>query len=169
MKYTPDKVFILEDGRYAEISHEELCRRTEIDKAYEDKLFLPLHGMLMEVEENEYRTFYKNVRRQKYLRERSVENEDFSYDMLTTDNFNGADILVDETQDVEEIAQRNILLDKLKYSLSLLSSEERELIQAVFFDELTEREIAKRQGVSQNAIHKKKQRILEKIKKNLEI
>ena len=60
-------------------------------------------------------------------------------------------------------------MDKLKYSLSLLSSEEQELIHAVFFDELTEREIAKRQGVSQNAIHKKKQRILEKIKKNLEI
>lgn len=96
MKYTPDKVFILEDGRYTEISYEELCRRTKIDKGYEDKLFLPLHGMLMEVEEDEYRTFYKNVRRQKYLRECSVENEDFSYDMLSTNDFNGADILVDE-------------------------------------------------------------------------
>lgn len=39
MKYTPDKVFILEDGRCTEISYEELCRRTEIDKAYEDKLY----------------------------------------------------------------------------------------------------------------------------------
>ena len=101
MKNTLDKVFILEDGSYTEINYEELCRRTEIDKAYEDKLFLPLHGMLMEVEEDEYRTFYKNVRRQKYLRERSIENEDFSYDMLTTDDFNGENILVDETQDIE--------------------------------------------------------------------
>lgn len=65
MKYAPNKVFILENGSYVEISYEELCQRTTQDKSYEDKLFLPLHGMLMEVAEDEYRTFYKNVRRQK--------------------------------------------------------------------------------------------------------
>ncbi len=50
MKYAPKKVFILSDGNYKEITYEELCRLTE-DKSsqYADKLFLPLHGMLMEV------------------------------------------------------------------------------------------------------------------------
>ena len=46
------------------------------------KLFLPLYGMLMEVTEQEYKTFYKTVRREKYLKEQSIANEDFSYDML---------------------------------------------------------------------------------------
>lgn len=37
----------------------------------------------------------------------------------------------------------------------------------IFFDELIEREIAGRQGVSQVAVHKKKQRILKKLKEFL--
>ncbi len=164
MKYAPNKVFILENGSYAEISYEELCKRTAQNKSYEDKLFLPLHGMLMEVAEDEYKTFYKNVRRQKYLKELSATNGDFSYDMLTTDDFNGQDILVDGEQNVEEIVEQNIMLDKLEVCLSLLSTEEKELIQKIFFEELTEREIARKQGVSQVAVHKKKQKILNKLK-----
>lgn len=169
MKYAPNKVFILENGRYAEISYDELCRRTENDNFYKDKLFLPLHGMLMEVAEDEYRTFYKNVRRQKYLKELSTANGDFSYDMLTTDDFNGQDIMVDGEQDVEEIVEKNLMFDKLNDCLSLLSAEEKELIQMIFFEELTEREIAKKQGISQVAVHKKKQRTLNRLKKFLEI
>lgn len=169
MKYAPSKVFILENGSYVEISYKELCQRTTQDKSYEDKLFLPLHGMLMEVAEDEYRTFYKNVRRQKYLQELSTANGDFSYDMLTTDDFNGQDILVDEEQDVEETVVKNIMLDKLEDCLSLLSTEEKKLIQMIFFDELTEREIAAKQGISQVAVHKRKQRVLNKLKKFLEI
>lgn len=164
MKYAPNKVFILENGSYAEISYEELCKRTAQNKSYEDKLFLPLHGMLMEVAEDEYKTFYKNVRRQKYLKELSATNGDFSYDMLTTDDFNGQDILVDGEQNVEEIVEKKIMLDKLEVCLSLLSTEEKELIQKIFFEELTEREIARKQGVSQVAVHKKKQKILNKLK-----
>lgn len=164
MKYAANKIFILENGSYAEISYEELCKRTAQNKSYEDKLFLPLHGMLMEVAEDEYKTFYKNVRRQKYLKELSVANGDFSYDMLTTDDFNGQDILVDGEQNVEEIVEQNIMLDKLEVCLSLLSTEEKELIQKIFFEELTEREIARKQGVSQVAVHKKKQKILNKLK-----
>lgn len=120
MKYASERVFVLEGGKYTEIIYEELCRRTEENKEYEDKLFLPLHGMLMEVVEEEYKSFYKNVRRQKYLKELSAANEDFSYDMLTTDDFNGQDILVDEEQDVEKIVEKNLMLDRLNVCLSLL-------------------------------------------------
>lgn len=131
MKYAPNKVFILENSSYAEISYEELCRRTEKDKSYEDKLFLPLHGMLMEVAEDEYRTFYKNIRRKKYLKELSTANGDFSYDMLTTDDFNGQDILVDEEQDVEEIVEKNLMLDKLNDCLSQIFIEPRKVFRVL--------------------------------------
>ena len=57
MKYAPKKVFILENNEYVEITYEELCHREATDKSYEDKLFLPLHGMLMEVTEDVYADF----------------------------------------------------------------------------------------------------------------
>lgn len=168
MKNAPNKVFILENGSYAEISYEELCKRTAKNKSYEDKLFLPLHGMLMEVAEDDYKTFYKNVRRQKYLKELSATNGDFSYDMLTTDDFNGQDILVDGEQNVEEIVEKKMRFDRLNECLNLLSFNEKEFIKMIFFDELTEREIAKKRGISQVAVHKRKQKILERLRKLFE-
>ena len=45
-----------------------------------------------------------------------------------------------------------------------LTKEERDLIYALFFDEKTESEVAKSLGVSQQAIHKRKNRILKKLK-----
>lgn len=137
MKYSPQKVFILRDNRYIELSYEEFCKYTdESGGKGKNKYFLPIHGMLMEVPENVYREFYKNQRWQRYLDERSAPNGDFSYDMLTTDDFNGADILVDETQDAGETAVNKIMLDKLKETIYALSEEEQLLIYRYYYEEI---------------------------------
>ena len=161
--------FIRSENGFEQITYEELCHRMKTDISYADKLFIPLHGMLMEVSEKDYKDFYKFKRRQKYIDERSVENGDFSYNMLTTDDFNGEDILIDESEPPDELAVRSVLSDKLNNCLSLLSDGEKHLIKELFYNERTEREIAKIYGVSQVAIHKRKIKILEKLKKMMEI
>ena len=93
-RYANAKCFVFAPDGYEEITYSELCRRREMDQGYEEKKFIPLHGMLMEVTPEQYREFYRNRRRQKYLDERSKDNGDISIDMLTTPEFNGADILV---------------------------------------------------------------------------
>ena len=50
----------------------------------------------------------------------------------------------------------------------MLTDDERELIEALFYYGLTEREYAAQKNVYHNAIHKKKMRILKKLKKLLE-
>ena len=165
MKNTPKKVFILENGNYKELSYEDFCSFKENDISYADKLFIPLHGMLMEVTEETYRNFYKSKRRQKYIDERSAENNDFSYDMLTTDDFNGEDILADESEPLDEQVIRKIMTDKLKSALPLLAEDEQKLIREIFYEELSERTLAEKYGISQVAIHKRKVKILEKLKK----
>ena len=167
MKDTPKKVFVLENGNYKELSYEDFCLLKEKDISYADKPFIPLHGMLMEVTEETYRDFYRDRRRQKYIDERSAENNDFSYDMLTTDDFNGEDILPDESEPVDEQVIRKIMTDKLKSVLPLLAEDEQKLIREIFYDELSERSLAEKYGVSQVAIHKRKVKILEKLKKLL--
>ncbi len=82
----------------------------------------------MEVDEDTYREFYKTKRRQKYLEERSVKNGDFSYDMLTTNDFNGEDILVDEMADTCEKAVSRIMLGRLRQALLLLAEDEQRFI-----------------------------------------
>lgn len=168
MKYAPKKVFILNYDKYTELSYEDFCLHIETDASYADKFFIPLHGMLMEVTEETYRDFYKAGRRQKYIDERSAENGDFSYDMLTTDDFNGVDILVDESESLDEQIIQKIMLDKLKHALLLLSVDEQELIREIFVEELSERTLAEKYNVSQVAIHKRKIKILEKLKKIIE-
>ena len=53
-KIRTEKGFLFENGEYIEISYEELCRREENDPSYKDKFFIPLHGMIMEVDETAY-------------------------------------------------------------------------------------------------------------------
>lgn len=168
MKYAPKKVFILENNEYVEISYEELCRREMTDKSYEDKLFLPLHGMLMEVTKDFYDDFYRDKRRQEYITARSIANGDVSYDALDTDEFNGEDTLVDPDENIAEQVAQKMMIEKLRRVLPLLSEDERDLVIALFYEKRTEREYANDMGISQVAVHKRKHRILEKLKEFLE-
>ena len=148
MKYTPKKVFVLENGDYIELSYEEFCSLKDNDVSYADKFFIPLHGMLMEVTEEQYKEFYKSQRRQKYIDERSAENGDFSYDMLTTDDFNGEDILPDKSEPLDEQVVQKIMTDKLKSALPLLAEDEQKLIREIFYENLSERSLAEKYDVS---------------------
>ncbi len=167
-KYANSKCFILSPDGYEEITYSELCRRRDTDTTYEDRKFIPLHGMLMEVTPEQYAEFYRAQNRQRYLDRRSAENGDISVDMLTTDEFNGTDILIDTAEPVDEQVIHKIMSDKLTECLSLLSEDEQELIRKLFYEKLTEREYATEKGIYHNAVHKKKVRILEKLKKLLE-
>ena len=82
--------------------------------------------------------------------------------------FNGTDYISDDTEDVAETVAHLLLLDKLRSIISMLSENEQELIQALFFQGMTEREYAKECGVSQVAIHKRKNKIMAKLKIFLE-
>ena len=168
MKYAPKKVFILENNEYVEITYEELCHREATDKSYEDKLFLPLHGMLMEVTEDVYADFYRDQRRQQYITARAIANGDLSYDALNTDEFNGDNILVDPDENVAEQVAQKMMIEKLRRVLPLLSEEEKLLIHRHYFEDIPETELAEIYGITQQGISKRIKKIREKLKKLLE-
>ena len=166
MKYAPKKVFVLENGTYLELSYAQFRQQED---TYQGRRFLSLHGMLMEVSEEAYKAFYKEQRRQKYLKERSTDNGDISYDMLTTDEFNGEDILVDTVADTAGLAERNLLLDKLRRALDTLPEEERTLLEQYYFAGVSECELSDIYGISQQAVSKRVRKILAKLKKLIKI
>lgn len=168
MKYAPKKVFVLENGNYKEITYNELKTLEQADKDYANKYFLPLHGMLMEVTEEEYKAYYKEKRRQKYIDERSCKNGDFSYDSLDSSGMLGESVLVDIETNVEEQVINKMTVAELRKAMLLLSPDERELIKILFIDGVTERKTAENYDVSQVAIHKRKNKILAKLKEFLE-
>lgn len=162
------KCFIKSENGFEEITYRELLYRLDANPIYAEKKFIPQHGMLMEVTCEEYAAFYKEINHQLYLNKEAISNGEFSFDMLTTDEFNGEDILVDSTQDVAEQAEKNIMMDKLKECLPMLKSKEQELIDALFYKGLSEREFSKVSGIPQKTINDRKRRILAKLKKYLE-
>lgn len=164
MKYTPKKVFILVEGKYTEISYEELQRREKENDTYKDKLFLPLHGTLMEVTKDDYISYYKDKRRQRYIEECARKYGLFSYDSLTTDEFNGEDILADSNCDIEVEVQLQYFKEKLRSTLSELTEDERVLIILHYYKGISESKLAKKYGISQQAISKRIKKICEKLK-----
>lgn len=166
-KCAPKKVFILENNEYIEISYEELCRREENDPSYKDKFFIPLHGMIMEVDETAYRDFYKAKDRDEYLTWRT-RHKDISYSQFDDDECSGEDLLVDLNAEITDAVIWKITVDKLRLIISMLPEDEQELIRALFFRGLSERKWSEECGIPQRTINDRKRRILAKLKKMLE-
>ena len=78
-------------------------------------------GLWRYPKKEDYAEFYRAKRRQKYLDERSADNGDFSYDMLTTDEFSGEDILIAEQPDVCDAVVESIMTDKLRKAILKLT------------------------------------------------
>ena len=168
VKYAPKKVFILEDGKYKEITYSELQKLEQSDKSYAEKFFLPLYGMLMEVTAETYKAYYKDKRRQKYIDERSLLNGDVSYDALDTDETLGAEVFADTKTDVEAAVINKMTVAELRKAFLLLSPDEKKLLIEHFFDEKSQVELSKQYGVNQSSISRKINRIIAKLKKFLE-
>ena len=166
MAYKPTIVFIKENDEYIEITNEEHERRKATDEQYAKKLFIPMHGMLMEVDENFYKDFYRQKDRDEYLTWRT-KNKDVSYNEYDTDECSGEDMLIDPDGDVATQVADKLMAEHLRYIVSLLPDDERELIEALFFKGYSERKWSKISGIPQKTINDRKQKILIKLKKIL--
>jgi len=168
VKKEPKAVYIIENGGYTELTYEEFRRRVQICPLYADKLFLPLYGSLMEVSKEDYEEYYRQRNRQIYIDRRASRNGDVSYNALTTDEFNGEDILIAEQPDVCDTVVESIMTDKLKEAILKLTDEEQLLIYRHYYADIPGTELAEIYGVSQQAISKRIAKIRVKLKNLLE-
>ena len=168
VKYAPRKVYIKESGGYVELSYTDFCRRRETDKEYSSKLFIPVQGCLLEVMREQYADFYREKERWRYLKKLDTQNGLLSLDGFVDDEGYPLDFIADEAADVAQTVIHAVMVDRLKAALLLLSESEQELIKALFFDGLSEREAAEQRGVSQSALNRRKGKILAKLRKLIE-
>lgn len=138
MKYNPKKVFILDDGKYIELTYQDFCNRKDSDVSYDDRRFIPIQGMLMEVSSEAYKDFYRDKERYRYIKKLDIENKLLSIDEFDSEDDNGTDFIFVQTDDVSEIVSNSIMLQKLRQSISELNADEKELIYQHYFDEISE-------------------------------
>ena len=132
------------------------------------KLFIPIQGCLLEVVREQYTDFYRDKERWRYLQKLDTKNRLLSLDGFTDSEGNPLDFITDEAVDIAETVVNAVMVDRLKAALPLLSDSEQELIQAIFFDGLSEREVGARLGITQSVVNKRKARILIKLRKIIE-
>lgn len=78
------------------------------------------------------------------------------------------DNIVDESINLEKIIEVKMQIEELNKVLAILTKKERELIEAIFYKEESLRSIGKKEKVSYQAIGKRRDKILEKLRKILE-
>ena len=168
VKYAPRKVYIKESGSYTELSYKEFYNRRETDRAYADKLFIPVQGCLIETEQAHYIEFYRDKERWRYLKKLDADNSLLSLEAFESDDDNSIEFIADEAVNVAETVVHRMMLERLRSALAMLSEDEQKLVNAIFFQELSEREWSSISGIPQKTINDRKRKILAKLKKILE-
>ena len=168
MKYAPRKVYIKENNVYVELSYTDFCRRRQADQSYMDKLFIPVQGCLLEVVREQYADFYKEKERWRYLKKLDTNHSLLSLEGFTDSEGNALDFVIDEAVDVAETVVHAVMVDRLKAALPLLSDGEQAVVKAIFFEELSEREVGLRLDITQSVVNKRKAKILAKLRTIIE-
>ena len=120
------------------------------------------------------RDYRQGERREQYvndIREDAGFTEISLYAMQGDGNPNdllsGEELIADSSSSVEEQALHDMDLEALHRALQTLNDDELRMIHALYFSKkrCSERQLAKKMGISQVAVHKRKNTILEKLKK----
>ena len=128
--------------------------------------YLYVKGKAVKVSEEVYKAYWKITEHEKYLYRKDREHcvlpfSSFDYDGHFVDN------IIDEKIDLEKIVEVKMQIEELNKALATLTKKERELIEAIFYKEESLRSIGKKEKVSYQAIGKRRDKILEKLREIL--
>jgi len=144
------------------------------------QFFISIDGQRVEVTKEVYLTYYRSKRRERYYEHdikiaRAVYDEAGNIsgymppkeDSLERLIESGTEFSADQ-KSIETIVIDKIMVENLHISLGKLSVPERELIDALYFQGMPEREYAEKTGISKTAIHARKIKVLTLLKNLLE-
>ena len=129
--------------------------------------YLYVKGKAVKVSEEVYKAYWKITEHEKYLIKKDWKNNVIPFSVLDYDG-HFVDNIIDERIDLEKIVEIKMQIEELNKALATLTKKERELIEAIFYKEESLRSIGKKEKVSYQAIGKRRDKILEKLRKLLE-
>ena len=147
--------------------------------AEREKYYIALNGQTFEVSRDLYEAYYKGRRKEKYFthdlkqEHTKVDKETGQITIIPSREDSYERLLAaekqfeEETEDIEDAAIRAVMLEKLNKALHTLTNEETVIIHALFYQEVSEVELAKRLGIPRTTLRSRKDKILNKLKKLL--
>ena len=137
--------------------------------AEKERYIIRIGNREVEVNPEVYYAYYRMERQELWQEEKKRDHKEVSYDALDDRETLGIDNMTDITAlTMDEIVAARELRDKVRHAVALLPRAERELIQAIYYKEVSERDVAVKLGMSQNRVFKNRLRILEKLRRILD-
>ncbi|MCR1935025.1 MULTISPECIES: sigma-70 family RNA polymerase sigma factor [Bacillota] len=132
--------------------------------------YLFLGDLKVDVSEEVYKGYWQETNRENYLKRLDKENRLGYFSEFVSDEVGRSmeERLIDKAVDLEKLVEVKIQIEALNRALDNLSPEEREIIQALFYEEIPQRDLAKKLNISQGAVFRRKEKILRKLKVLLE-
>ena len=169
-----NKIFFVMNDRtdvskgYSQVSQENVKKYisefTDGERAY----FINLGYAVMETDEEGYKSFYKEYRRERYVNEEAHAAGVVSLNAIDTDELDGTGVLADTSEPFEDKVLRKLMAEKLPEAISVLTEEEKELIRMIYFNGISERELSAILDIPRKTLSYRKEKILMKLKKYFE-
>lgn len=133
--------------------------------ADKERYIIKVDGKLVEVTPEVYYAYYRMERQERWQEEKQQGHDVVSYDALDDGETVGIEAMPDlSSPSMEELAISRDLSTRLHHAIANLPRAERELIYAIYFEGISERDYAKRKGISQRGTNKQRRKILSKLK-----
>ena len=129
--------------------------------------YLYVRGQKVEVSEEIYKVYWREKEHEKYLEQVDKKNHLLFFSSLDHDG-HYVDNIVDESVDVEKIVETQMMIEAVRNAISRLNVEERDIIERLYFNDETVRSVAKLKSITHPALIKRRNKILEKLKKFIE-
>ena len=129
--------------------------------------YLYVNGQRVKVSEQIYKVYWREKEHEKYLEQVDKKNHLLFFSSLDHDG-HFVDNIVDESVDVEKIVETQIMIEAVRNAISRLNAEERDIIERLYFNDETVRSVAKLKSITHPALIKRRNKILEKLKKFIE-
>ncbi len=158
---------IIKETKIVVSSTEE--RRQYRKRKQRDTHYIKVNGQLVPVSEEVFDAYHYYERRERSLAEKDFQNGVVSYDALDTEDMLGEDMFPDESAtSPEDVAIANLLSKQLHAYLAKLPLEDQKLLRAIYFEGMSERNIAEQTGIPKSTISDRRLRAIAKLKKFFE-
>lgn len=152
--------FVQKSGKYAD-------KKRNGGDYMPKEYYLYVDGKKVKVSEQIYKVYWREKEHEKYLEQVDKKNHLLFFSSLDHDG-HFVENIVDKSVDIEKIVEIQMMLETVRNAISKLNSEERDIIERIYFNEESIRSVAKLKSISHPALIKKRDKILEKLRKLIE-
>ena len=126
--------------------------------------YIYVKGKKITVSDEVYRAYKKELNHEAHLKRLDKKHKVFRFGDFNTSIVD----IADNTVDVEKIIETKMRIEDLYRTLDSLNDEERKLIEALYFEDKTLTEVAKKEDTNPIKISRLRDKILEKLRKLLD-